>query len=93
MSLKTTLKKSCILPILGYMSSNGAYRFGNLKKELGVSSSTLIRRLSDLQQEGLVEVIPDTAHRVFEYRLTKRGRTLSQEMGLSRIVKVLAKSQ
>ena len=93
MSLKITLKKSCTLPILAYMSANGGYRFSDLKKELGVSSSTLIRRLSDLQHEGLVEVVPDMNKRVFEYKLTKRGRTLSEEMGLSRVAKVLAQSR
>jgi DNA-binding HxlR family transcriptional regulator len=92
MSLKTTLRKSCILPILGYMSSNGNYRFSNLKRDLGVSSSTLIRRLADLQREGLVEVIPDVDRRVFEYRLTKRGRVLSREMNLDQMTKVLSKA-
>lgn len=79
--------------MLGYMSSNGAYRFSDLKKELEVSSSTLTHRLSELQQEGLVEVVPDTDKKIFQYRLTKRGRTLSQEMGLSQMVKVLANSE
>ena len=78
--------------MLGYMSLNGAYRFSDLKRELGVSSSTLIHRLSELQQEGLVEVMPDTRTRVFQYKLTKQGKTLSKEMGLSRMAKVLAKS-
>ena len=90
MSVKQVLRKSSVIQILGVLLAEDACRFTDLKDALGLSSSTVTRRLMELQQEGLVEAIPNFENRQFEYRLTKEGHRLAIGLGLGRLAKALA---
>jgi DNA-binding HxlR family transcriptional regulator len=61
-----------------YVSHEGAVRFNEFLQALGtISPATLVQRLADLEEAGVLErtVIDARPPRV-EYRLTKRGREL-----------------
>jgi DNA-binding HxlR family transcriptional regulator len=61
-----------------YVSHEGAVRFNEFLQALGsISPATLVQRLADLEEAGVLERTVIDAHppRV-EYRLTKRGREL-----------------
>jgi len=90
MSLKQTLRKTSVIEILGILVSNDRCRYTDLKKTLGLSSSTLTRRLIELQKKGLVELIPNLNKKQFEYRLTTQGKQLAEMLALDRLTKALA---
>lgn len=56
----------------------GAYRFGELRDELGIASNLLTTRLCRLVEQGVLEKVryQERPER-FEYRLTNAGRDLS----------------
>jgi DNA-binding HxlR family transcriptional regulator len=62
-----------------FMLMESCCRFATLRKEIPeITDRMLSERLSELEEEGIVErtVIPDTPVRV-EYALTKKGRELA----------------
>jgi len=70
--------------------SNDRCRYTDLKKILELSSSTLTRRLIELQKKDLVELIPNLNKKQFEYRLTNQGKQLAEILALDRLTKALA---
>ena len=72
------LGKSHVLHMLFFMSRNeGSVRFNHLKREIGITATTLSRRLDEMIRQGLVtrEVFAEVPARV-EYDLSEKGRTL-----------------
>ena len=72
------LGKSHVLDILYFMFNNEEpVRFNYLKREIGLTATTLSRRLEELNNQGLVdrEVFAEVPARV-EYKLSEKGRTL-----------------
>ena len=72
------LGKSHVLDILYFMFNNEeSVRFNHLKRKIGLTATTLSRRLEDLNNQGLVdrEVFAEVPARV-EYKLSEKGRTL-----------------
>ncbi len=72
------LGKSHVLDILYFMFNNEeSVRFNRLKREIGLTATTLSRRLEELNNQGLVdrEVFAEVPARV-EYKLSEKGRTL-----------------
>jgi len=90
MSLKQTLRKTSVIEILGVLMSNNRCRYTDLKKTLGLSSSTLTRRLIQLQEKGLVELVSNPNKKQFEYVLTNQGKQLAETLSLDRLTKALA---
>ena len=71
------LGKSHVLDILYFMFNNEeSVRFNRLKREMGLTATTLSRRLEKLNNQGLVdrEVFAEVPARV-EYKLSEKGRT------------------
>lgn len=64
-----------ILPILHELSG-GTKRFNELKRQFGISHSTLTQQLKLLEHEGFIrrEVFPEVPPRV-EYSLTELGKS------------------
>ena len=72
------LGKSHVLDMLYFLfNHHEAVRFNELKRSIGITATTLSRRLDEFIQQGLVqrEVYAEVPARV-EYELTPRGRTL-----------------
>ena len=72
------LGKSHVLNMLFLMSrTNNPMRFNQLKREIGITATTLGRRLEEMINQGLVsrEVFAEVPARV-EYQLSEKGRTL-----------------
>jgi DNA-binding HxlR family transcriptional regulator len=61
-----------------YVSHEGAVRFNEFLQALGsISPATLVQRLADLEEAGVLErTVIDARPPLVEYRLTKRGREL-----------------
>jgi DNA-binding HxlR family transcriptional regulator len=79
--------KKWVHQILKALLSTGAMRYSELKRRLkGVSPKTLVERLRDLEEYGIVErtVYPEVPIRV-EYRLTERGVELARIIEVPRI--------
>ena len=73
------LGKSHVLDMLHFFcNADQPARFNHLKRELGITATTLSRRLDDLVEQGLVnrEVFPEVPARV-EYGLSQRGVPLT----------------
>ncbi len=87
MSLRQILRRSSVIEILGYLSYGKECRFTDMKNTLRLSSSTLTRRLLELQTEGLVEAVADFEHHQFKYRLTKQGREVAVVLGLEKFAR------
>lgn len=72
------LGKSHVLDMLHFFcNADQPVRFNHLKRELGITATTLSRRLDDLVEQGLVsrEVFAEVPARV-EYGLSQKGRSL-----------------
>lgn len=72
------LGKSHVLNMLFLMSrTNTPMRFNQLKREIGITATTLGRRFEEMINQGLVdrEVFAEVPARV-EYQLSEKGRTL-----------------
>mgnify|MGYP002176696875 FL=1 len=72
------LGKSHVLNMLFFMSrTKKPMRFNHLKREIGITATTLARRLDEMINQGLVdrEVFAEVPARV-EYELSEKGRTL-----------------
>lgn len=72
------LGKSHVLDMLYFfINKNESVRFNHLKREIGITATTLSRRLDNFIEQGLVdrEVFAEVPARV-EYQLSERGRTL-----------------
>ena len=72
------LGKSHVLHMLFFMSHNdGPVRFNHLRREIGITATTLSRRFDEMIRQGLVtrEVFAEVPARV-EYDLSEKGRTL-----------------
>ena len=72
------LGKSHVLDILYFLFNNEeSVRFNHLKREIGLTATTLSRRLEELGNQGLVErdVFAEVPARV-EYKLSAKGRSL-----------------
>ena len=72
------LGKSHVLNMLFLMSrTNNPMRFNQLKREIGITATTLGRRLDEMIRQRLVvrEVFAEVPARV-EYQLSEKGRTL-----------------
>jgi len=55
---------------------DGAQRYGDLQRSLGVPTNILATRLKELQEAGVVVRVP-MSHNVLAYELTDRGRGLA----------------
>lgn len=66
------------IPILWYLSEEGAIRYNRLKREIvGITNTMLTKSLQELEDHGLVHREQyDTVPPHVEYSLTDRGRTL-----------------
>ena len=72
------LGKSHVLDMLYLLAQNEeSLRFNQLKRELGITATTLSRRLEDFLDQGLVirKVFAEVPARV-EYQLSDKGRSL-----------------
>ena len=67
-----------MLDMLYFLFNNEeSVRFNHLKREIGLTATTLSRRLEELSEQGLVEreVFAEVPARV-EYKLSAKGRSL-----------------
>ena len=73
------LGRAHVLDLLYFMlTTEKPVRFNEIKRQIGITATTLSKRLEELQAQNLVdrEVFPEVPARV-EYSLSREGKTLA----------------
>src|ERR671928_386619 len=73
-----TIGKKWSLLILRHLSANDKMHFNELKRLLGISSNVLVKKLKQLEQEGVItrRAVYDNSPLRVEYKITPLAREL-----------------